>query len=302
EKQIEEGLNVVTELWHAAHFRQMHGPSEAVQSIDSQQLSIYAIDVLARLNETIDAIDAGYRDYQFNAVAQRLYDFFWGDYCDWYVEAAKTDIFADDLARKTSALAVMDYVLSAVLRLLHPVMPHITEELWHVMGFGSETIQFAPPPQRLHLTSAGAARVASIYETIQLGRNLRAESRVPSNKKARFILDSTNDSLGEELPTISRLLNADEIQLNGDARSGLPVAVTPVGKLYLVVEGGDKDAERQRLDKEIGKVEQDLEATERKLRNSSFVDKAPREVVEEHRRRKTDLTEKLAQLRRARDS
>src|SRR5205807_8528698 len=147
EKQIEEGLNVVTELWHAAHFRQMHGPSEAVQSIDSQQLSIYAIDVLARLNETIDAIDAGYRDYQFNAVAQRLYDFFWRDYCDWFVEAAKTDIFADDEARKKSVLGVMDFVLSGFLRLLHPFMPHITEELWSLLGFGQDsTIQFAALP------------------------------------------------------------------------------------------------------------------------------------------------------------
>src|SRR5947199_3394586 len=138
EKQIEEGRNFATKLWNAARFRQMHGPSDAAPTIDNRQLSTYAIEVLARLNETIDAIDAGYRDYQFNAVAQRLYDFFWGDYCDWFVEAAKTEIFGKDAARKKSTLAVMDIVLSTFLRLVHPFMPHITEELWSVLGFGKD--------------------------------------------------------------------------------------------------------------------------------------------------------------------
>ena len=129
EKQIEEGRNFATKLWNVARFRQMHGPSDpAPQSIN--KLSIFAVEVLARLNDTIDAIETAYREYQFNAVAQRLYDFVWSDYCDWFVEAAKTEIFSEDETKKRSALAVMDVVLSAILRLLHPFMPHLTEELW----------------------------------------------------------------------------------------------------------------------------------------------------------------------------
>ena len=107
--------------------------------------------MLAGLNETIDAIDTAYRDYQFNVVAQRLYDFVWSDYCDWFVEAAKTEIFSEDEARKKSALAIMDFVLSATLRLLHPFMPHITEELWSLLGFGKGSIQFAAPPEKIAL-------------------------------------------------------------------------------------------------------------------------------------------------------
>src|SRR5258707_2585982 len=122
EKQTEKGRNFATKLWNAARFRQMHGPSDAAPKIDNHQLSIYAVEVLTRLNETIDAIEIAHRQYQFNTVAQRLYDFFWSDYCDWFVEAAKTEIFADDEGRKKSALAVMDFVLSAFLRLLHPFM------------------------------------------------------------------------------------------------------------------------------------------------------------------------------------
>src|SRR5438552_15726514 len=95
EKQIEEGRNFATKLWNAARFRQMHGPSAAEPKIDNANLSIFSIEVLARLNETVDAIDSAYREYRFNEVAQRLYDFFWSDYCDWFVEAAKTEIFGE---------------------------------------------------------------------------------------------------------------------------------------------------------------------------------------------------------------
>src|SRR6266480_1312032 len=151
EKQIEEGRNFATKLWNAARLRQMHGPSSAEPQIDSSKLSIYAIEVLSRLNETIDAIDAAYRDYQFNAVAQRLYDFVWSDYCDWFVEGAKTEIFGEDDAKKKSTLATMDFVLSATLRLLHPFMPHITEELWSLLGFGEASIQFTLPPEKIRL-------------------------------------------------------------------------------------------------------------------------------------------------------
>src|SRR2546430_16923161 len=131
----------------------MHGPIQVrAEKLDRfkrssfSSLSIYAVEVLARLNETIDAIEKAYRDYEFNTVAQRLYDFIWSDYCDWFVEAAKTEIFSEDESKKKSALAVMDHVLSAIARVLHPFMPHITEELCSLLGLGEESIQFAPPP------------------------------------------------------------------------------------------------------------------------------------------------------------
>ncbi|HYK24600.1 MAG TPA: valine--tRNA ligase, partial [Candidatus Acidoferrum sp.] len=191
EKQIEEGRNFATKLWNVARFRQMHGPSDAAPRIDNQTLSIYALELIARLNETIDAVEAAYREYQFNTVAQRLYDFVWSDYCDWFVETAKTEIFSEDEAKKKSALAVMDFVLSATLRLLHPFMPHITEELWSLLGLGSDSIQFAVLPEKIALNDVSDVvgkreLVSAIYETIQAGRNLRAESKLPSNRKIRF--------------------------------------------------------------------------------------------------------------------
>src|SRR5918996_585202 len=307
EKQIEEGRNFATKLWNGARFRQMHGPSDAAPKIDDASLSIYAVEVLARLNETIDAVEAAYREYQFNAVAQRLYDFFWSDYCDWFVEAAKTEIFADDEGRKKSALAVMDFVLSAVLRLLHPFMPHITEELWSLLGFGKDTIQFAPLPERMSLDKVDVAGkrqfVLDIYETVQAGRNLRAEAKLPSSRKIHFILRTDEKAISDEIPTISRLLNAAELKLDQqyEAQPGGPVAVTPLGEILLATAAADKAAENGRLEKEVARIEKELRTVKVKLGDKFFVERAPAAVVEEHRRRLKDFSAQLAKLKRARE-
>jgi valyl-tRNA synthetase len=306
EKQIEEGRNFATKLWNAVRFRQMHGLSDASPKIDHRSLSIYAVEVLARLNETISAVEAAYGQYQFNSVAQQLYDFFWTDYCDWFIEAAKTDIFGNDEPRKKTALAVMDFVLSAILRLLHPFMPHITEELWSLLGLGKGSIQFAPLPERMPLDNVDVTgkrqTVSDIYATVQAGRNLRAEAKLPSNRKIRFILRTDEKATSDEIPTLSRLLNAEELKLDRQyqAQAGSPVAVTPLGEILLATAAADKAAESERLDKEIARIENDLRTAEAKLQNESFIGRAPAAVVEEHQRRLKEFTAQLAKLKQAR--
>src|SRR6476620_1787523 len=307
ERQIEEGRNFATELWNVARFRQMHGPSDAAPKIEAEALSIFAVEVLGRLNETIDGIKAAYREYHFNMVAQHLYNFVWSDYCDWFVEAAKTDIFSEDEAKKKSALAVMDFVLSATLRLLHPFMPHLTEEIWSLLGLGKDSIQFAAPPEKLALdavTDVVERRrlVSSIYETIQSGRNLRSASKLPSNRKIGFILRTNDKSFSEQIPILSRLLNAEEVTLdpNYDAPAGTPVAVTPLGELFIAVAAADQARERERLDKEIARIAEEARNVEAKLQNNAFVERAPAAVVEEHRQRLNDFNAQLAKLKQAR--
>ena len=312
EKQIEEGRNFATKLWNVARFRQMHGTSDPDPQLKPAELSIYAIEVLARLNETIDATEAGYRDYQFNTIAQRLYDFVWSDYCDWFVEAAKTDIFGDDQVRKKTALATMDYISSAILRLLHPFMPHITEELWVLMGFAKDKnlfLDFAPLPAPIDLgdeerLKTAQSRVHSIYALVEAGRNLRAEAGVPSNRKARFMLRSEAAWIEDESLTIARLLSAESLEINPKTKPpmGSSLAAVTLGELSLVIDKGDRAAERERLEKEIAKLETDLKSTEAKLANASFVERAPKSVVEEHQQRRDDFRTRLAQLRQARAS
>src|SRR5438876_496751 len=308
EKKIEEGRNFATKLWNVARFRQMHGPSDVAPKIDRETVSIYALELLARLNETMDAIEAAYREYQFNTVAQRLYDFVWSDYCDWFVETAKTEIFGSDEAQKKSALTVMDFVLSAILRLLHPFMPHITEELWSLLDFGKTSIQFALPPEKIRLDDVQELTdkrrfVSAIYQTIQAGRNLRAESKLPSNRKIRFILRTNEKLISSQIPTLTRLLNAEEVELDPkyQAPAGNPVAVTPLGEIFLTVAAADRAGERQRLDKEIARIEVEKRAVEEKLGNKSFVDRAPAAVVEEHRQRLKSFSVQLEKLKHARE-
>ncbi|HXQ02276.1 MAG TPA: class I tRNA ligase family protein, partial [Candidatus Udaeobacter sp.] len=229
-------------------------------------------------------------------------------YCDWFVEAAKTEIFGSDEAKKKSALAVMDFVLSAILRLLHPFMPHITEELWAPMGFGKDSIQFAAPPKAIALTGASdlAAKrdlVSMIYQTIRAGRNLRAESKLPSNRKIRFILRTDEKLISSQIPTLTRLLNAEEVELDPKYQgpAGNPVAVTPLGEIFLTVAAADRAGEQQRLDKEITRIEVEMRAVEEKLGNKSFVDRAPAAVVEEHRQRLKGFSVQLEKLKHARE-
>jgi valyl-tRNA synthetase len=308
ERQIEEGRNFATKLWNVARFRQMHGPSNAAPNIEAQALSIFALEVLARLNETIDAIEAAYREYHFNQVAQHLYNFVWSDYCDWFVEAAKTDIFSTDEAKKKSVLAVMDVVLSATMRLLHPFMPHLTEEIWSLLALGNDSIQFAVPAEEIALDAVPdiAERrrlVTSIYETVQAGRNLRSASKLPSNRKIRFILRTNDKQISEQTPTLSRLLNAEELTLDPSytAPAGTPVAVTALGELFLAIASGDQALERERLDKEINRSGEEARSVDTKLKNNAFVERAPAAVVEEHRRRLKDLNAQLTKLKQARE-
>jgi valyl-tRNA synthetase len=305
EKQIEEGRNFATKLWNVARFRQMHGPSDAVPKIDTEALSIYAVEVLTRLNETIDATEIAYRDYQFNAVAQRLYDFVWSDYCDWFVEAAKTEIFSEDEVKKKSMLAVMDFVLSATLRLLHPFMPHITEELWSLLGFGEGSVQFTPTPVKMRFGDrdiASARRaVSTVYDAVERTRNIRVESEIPATEKIRVRIDSDDPVLSTEAPIVARLTNAEKVVIEKSTGYSGYSGYSAAGLIVVERAHLDKVAERERLDKQIAEAEVQLAATQQKLNNKSFIDRAPAEVVEEHRRRLKDFSAQLEKLKRARE-
>jgi valyl-tRNA synthetase len=325
EKQIEEGRDFATKLWNAARLRMMHGtPSKHVSPFDLRPLSIYAIQVLNRLEETITAIDWHYANYEFNSVAQALYQFFWGDYCDWFLEAAKEDLAGDNQARRKSTLAVMDCVFSNFLRMLHPFMPHITEELWMTLGFEVDSvgtngekkssIMFAPAvtnsidinwQEALQQGPAQVNVAQLIYDAVRSARNLRAEYRIASNRKIPFILRPIGEWVEEDVRTMARLIGASEVVLDSNFKPvpGVPMVIIPHGELYMPLEGViDKAAECTRLDKEIAKVEGELRTVESKLENKSFVDRAPAAVVEEHRRRQKNFSEQLAKLRKAREA
>jgi valyl-tRNA synthetase len=299
EKQIEEGRNFANKLWNACRFRQMQGPP--TKSLMLESFSPYSAYVLLRLNQTVERVENAYESYLFTEVAQSLYEFVWSDFCDWYLEAAKTELQSKQESLRLNCLSVVDHVLSGVLRLLHPFMPHITEELWHRMRFGDSSIQFVPltdlrvDEDRLNPLDISFAQ--QVYEAASLTRNLRAEYRIPSNKKVRMIL---KPSCSGDFTVFGRLVNGDPLDVDPEfvAKPGVPVALTPLGQVFIPLEGVvDLSSERERLNKEILKFEAEIETVRKKLGNESFVARAPTAIVEEHRQREKAFLFKLGQLR-----
>ncbi len=324
EKQIEEGRNFANKLWNATRFRQMHG-GETEGEINPALLTSDDKWILLRLDEAIRAVTQALEEYNFSEAAQALYRFFWSEFCDWYLEASKAALgFADAepaSPRKANTLAVIDFILGHTLRLFHPFMPFITEELWHGLGFnadlpagqGAETIQFARWPQPLDdefkkhyaLTPNDEQIANAKYETVIAGRRLRRDFNIASNKRVAFILKPAKPLPAEEADVLRILLNAERLELPAsyEPPKGTPTALTPLGELYLPLEGLiDLAAERLRLGKELAKTEAELMTVRKKLANENFVNNAPAAVVAEHRQREKDFAEQLAQLQRMLES
>jgi len=187
-------------------------------------------------------------------------------------------------------------------------MPHLTEELWSLLGLGEASIQFASLPKKIaldHISDLGSKHplVLVIYGITQAGRNLIAVSNIPSQRRLRPILRSDDKSICGEIPTLTRLLKVEEVVLEPEyqAPPGTPVAVTPFGDIFLPIAAADQERERERLDKEIVRIEQEARTVETKLQNDAFVQRAPAAVVEDHRRRLNDLNAQLAKLKQARE-
>jgi valyl-tRNA synthetase len=325
EKQIEEGRNFATKLWNAFRFREMHG-GEREGEINPALLTSDDKWILLRLDRAITDVSEALDQYRFNEAAQTLYRFFWCEYCDWYLEASKaslgnvSDSTETPSARKANALSVIDFVLGHTLRLFHPFLPFITEELWQSFGFhadlpadqGGSTIMFARWPQPFdddfkthYVLSLDDEKAATAkYDTVIAGRGLRRDAHIASNKRIRFVLIPDESIPPHETEVLKILLNAEPFEVEQDYKppKGTPIALTPLGRLCLPLEGlVDLDAERDRLGKEITKVEAEIATVRKKLANKNFVANAPATVVAEHRQRETDFAEQLAQLSRMRD-
>jgi len=190
--------------------------------------------------------------------------------------------------------------------LLHPFMPHITEELWSLMILGKGSIQFAAPPAEVSLDDLDLTsirqKVSALYDGVRVGRTLRAEVGIPSNTKSDFSIKPAIPGVEEEIPTLSRLLGAGRVEtVKLEMPVGTIVGQSKMGEIGIKVASRDRDAERARLAKEIAKIEKELRTVEGKLKDKPFVERAPAAVVEEHRRRLNDFSAQMAKLKRARE-
>jgi valyl-tRNA synthetase len=317
EKDVELGRNFCNKLWNACRFRQMQG-GQVQGEIDSTKLTTDDKWILLKLNEAIREITEALNSYNFSVAVQALYRFFWNEYCDWYVEASKAVFFGTDEARKANTLAVIDFVLSHTIRLFHPFLPFITEELWHGMGYatdmpenqGGKTIMNAPWPKPFEgdfrdaysLDDCYLEFATQKYEVVTQGRNLRRVGNIQAGKKVKFVLKPTREVLPHDGEVIKILLNAEAIEINESyaAKKGTPTAHTPFGELFLPLDGLiDVEAEKGRLSKELEKITTEITKVEQKLANPNFTQKVPAEVLRDHEQRLVDWKAKQDHVKAA---
>ncbi len=318
EINVELGRNFCNKLWNACRFRQIQA-GEVQGEIQSDLLTTDDRWILMRLDQAIREIDEAYGRYRFNEVTQTLYRFFWSEYCDWYVETSKAAFASGPGPLQVNKLAVIDFVLSHMLRLFHPFLPFITEELWHGLGYaadmpasqGRTSVMTAPWPKPLEdeereewgLDDSVDKVATARFELVTLGRNLRAEFNVPANRKIRFILRPAGDLPASDVSILQILLNAESIDRVGPdwkPERGTPGVSNPIGDLYLPLSGIiDPAAERTRLEREIGKARAEIAKVQEKLGNPNFTEKVPPKVLEEHRQRLADWQTKERQLQGA---
>jgi valyl-tRNA synthetase len=311
EKQISEGRNFANKLWNASRYRLMQGEAGAGNLAGTgrpEALPVYAVDILAKLDVLSAGLEKAYADYKFNDAAAQIYEFFWANFCDLYLEAIKND-FVQEGARKEATLWTLDVCLARFVQLLHPFMPHVTEELWVQLGFGGdagEVLMTLPLPEAGVLAGMSESAVAearehtaAVYQAAGRVRNLKAEYGLAANKKVRLVMKTAEAWAENELAVLALLSGAAEAVVDGSYRpeKGTPAVVTEMGEIYLPLEGLlDVEAEKTRLGREISKVEVEVKKCENKLGNAKFIENAKPEVVAQERTRMEEWREKLGQL------
>ncbi|HTR40367.1 MAG TPA: valine--tRNA ligase [Pseudomonadales bacterium] len=304
EQNVELGRNFCNKLWNACRFRQMQG-GEVQGEIDPKLLAPDDKWILLKLDAALREIATAFADYKFSDATAVLYRFFWSEYCDWYIEASKAALQGGDAARKANTIAVIDFVLSHTLRMFHPFLPFITEELWHGMGYsedmpenqGGKTIMFAPWPKPLDddfkshyaLGERDEKIIEARNELIVQGRDLRRQANIPANKKVKFVFKRNGQAIDTEV--LKLLLNAEAVEVNASFQPAKNVLAVrhEAGELFLPLEGlVDTEAEKIRLKKELEKIENEISKVEQKLANPNFTQKVPPAVLDDHKKRLGD--------------
>jgi len=282
EKRCEVGRNFMNKLWNAARFIQLQRASVGASERRSD-LNAHDLKILFEMNDATGKVGAALDSYKFNEAAKELYDFVWGDFCDWYIEASKV----------SPNIAVLDEVFNTILRLLHPFAPFITEELWADTG-GSGTIQFAQWPQPRTIegaTAEHAAKVDELYEIISAARQLRNEYGIPPKQHVDFVV-VTERFTTEDCHTIMRLIGEGSLKVTSSyAPQGVTPSLITKAATVFMVGAVDAEAERKRLTKQLADTERQLTATEAKLANENFVAKAAPIAVEREREKQQQLRE-----------
>ncbi|MCC5847103.1 MAG: valine--tRNA ligase [Verrucomicrobia bacterium] len=311
ENDFEMGRNYSTKIWNAARFLEMQGASEG--EIVPECLGSDDRHLLLRLHQTIREATEHLDRFRFNDYSHTLYAFIWHDYCDWYVEYAKGPLNGDDEVRKRHTLAVMHFAFRSALKLLHPLMPFITEELWEAMGYREEDAFLMksawPKPIDPKTRDAWGLKndlipfVEAKRDLIRAARQLRADYNLKPSQEIDFIVRPASAALGKglkaEIESVNRLVRGNvTLDANYKPEGAAPGLVSKAGYVFMPADGLiDVDAEKQRIGKQLKEVEGHINRGNARLNNEAFISKAPEEVIAQQREQQDGLIEKAEKLR-----
>ena len=296
EERVEASRNFANKIWNAARFILMNLKTDGVLPINPADFALEDKWILSKYNTLVSEVTENLEKYELGMAVQKLYDFIWDVFCDWYIEICKSRLNGEDEKAADTARSVLVYVFNGTLALLHPFMPFITEEIWQ----GEALMESRWPvfDEKLKFADEEDA-FERIMAVIKAVRNRRAEMNVPPSKKAKVcIATKFKDTFSKGSAYICRLAYASEVSI-GDSfeNDGAVRIITDSATVYMPMrELVDFSAELERLKKELKKAEEDKEFFEKKLNNQGFVSKAPAAVVEQQRENLKKVLEKINML------
>ncbi|MDO4881739.1 MAG: valine--tRNA ligase [Oscillospiraceae bacterium] len=307
EKRIEACSNFANKLWNAARFVHMNIDDHEVKNELPEELHTEDKWILSTLNNVAKEVNENLEKFELGIAVQKVYEFIWDCYCDWYIELVKARLFNDADDSYIAAEQVLLYVLDQILRLLHPFMPYVTEEIWQTIPHEGETVMLSEyPTYKPELDfPEEEAEMRRVMEAIRAIRNRRSEMNVPPSRKAKvYVATKFADTFKNGSAFIERLASASGVEVadNFDI-DGAVTVVTADAKIYIPMdELVDKKAELERLGKELAQVEKRLAQSEGKLNNQGFVSKAPAAVIEKVKGQAAKEREKIALIKAAIDA
>ncbi len=301
------GRNFGNKIWNASRFLLMNLEETpgGLRLPPDKELDLFDRWILSRLNQTVAAVTVSLDKFRFNEAANRIYDFFWHEFCDWYVELAKPYLGDAAAPEKKRKAAILGTVLETTLRLLHPFMPFITEDVWQRLPHEGGSIMTAPWPrlERKRINKKLEEEARLIMEIITQVRNVRAEMSVPikSVVKVKISLkEERRAALERERAHIERLAGAVLTEIGEGVRKekGLVSGMAAEAEVFVDLKDViDVEKEKQRLEKKTGELSQMLARVEGRLKNEDFVKKAPPEVVESEKKKAEELKNSLGRLK-----
>jgi len=301
--RVEGSRNFATKFWNATRFAEMSGaalPKDFDPATVKLTINKWVLGELARANI---AIDKAIAEFRLNEAAGSLYEFIWGIVCDWYVELSKPVLQGEDGPAKDETRAVTAFVIAETAKLLHPVMPFITEELWDKLGHRSlhGMLIGQPWPQPAPIDAAADAEIGWLVKLISDIRSARSELNVPASAKLKLLVVDANDTTKQRIEThraaLERLARVEGIEAATAApKAALQIVVGEATYALPVGDVIDLKAESGRLQKEIKKLGDEIGKIDAKLGNAAFVSRAPEEVVEEQRERRQQAEQTRARL------